>query len=471
MRIGTKAVPALIASALCTAAVALPLGEPDPAFDGDGMLTIGFDLGGWGNDSAVDVVVRDDGSVVLGGWASVGTADEFQYRAALAAVDADGMPLVGFGSGGTRIVDFGAVGFDNGLAAMALRPDGGIVGVARVDTTTESPSVYDVGVFALHADGALDSSFDLDGRRQLDFGASDDVYDVALQPDGGIVGTGVSLDNATIEGCLLVFRLLPGGALDPGFGSGGSVCVDGESPFPVAIGAAIAVQPDGRVVVAGASYQGSLAMPNIDMLVMRLMPDGTPDPSFGIDGLVLLPFDQGGANADAALDVALLPDGRITLAGYASGALGRDVAVARLLPDGTLDPDFGSGGRLMVPVDLGGDHDDVGRALAIDDDGRIFIAGSAHRDVAADFRYAGIVVGLAPDGAPLSGFGPGGIRVIETHTTGFETADSNDFNAIALSPAGIYAVGATNVASLNNDMHAVRLAGVELLRDGFEDMP
>src|SRR5437870_3563768 len=151
------------------------------------------------------------------------------------------------------------------------------------------------------------------------------------------------------------------GDLDPSFGAGGQVLTD----FGGGDGArALALQADGRIVVAGRSCPSTWRF-----ALARHDADGTLDPSFGGGGRVLTNF----AGRDEASALALQSDGKIVVAGF-SGAGGRqDFAVARYNPDGSLDPSFGSGGRVLT--DFGGD--DEASALALQSDGKIVVAGSA----------------------------------------------------------------------------------------------
>src|SRR5207245_5340246 len=129
----------------------------------------------------------------------------------------------------------------------------------------------------------------------------------------------------------------------------------------------------------------------------RYNADGTLDPSFGGGGRVLTNF----AGRDEASALALQSDGKIVVAGF-SGAGGRqDFAVARYNPDGSLDPSFGSGGRVLT--DFGGD--DEAAALALQSDGKIVVTGFSFSDA------GGSDIALArsnPDGTLDASFGSGG---------------------------------------------------------------
>jgi uncharacterized delta-60 repeat protein len=185
------------------------------------------------------------------------------------------------------------------------------------------------------------------------------------------------------------------GALDPGFGTGG-VSVEQLSPFgakPDSAPAAIAVQPDGKIVVAGyAKLNVTSEDPNWGFAVERLNPDGTLDQSFGNGGVVLtqLGLSSEPYNQSRAQGLALESNGKIVVAGEALDATGWEaVALERLNPDGTLDPSFGSGGKLVLQLG----HTPTG---GFSDAGDVAIQGSAE---AGTNKI--LISGFASDGSTM----------------------------------------------------------------------
>ena len=158
-------------------------------------------------------------------------------------------------------------------------------------------------------------------------------------------------------------RVAPGD-LDPSFSADGKQITDfglGDG------GSAVAIQGDGKIVVAGGS--GDAVGGSYDLALSRYTPDGTLDPSFSGDGK--LTTDFGGGNDAAA--VALQADGKIVVAGSSRiGTAQNDLALARYRADGSLDTAFSDEGT--VTTDLGGYDDRAG--VAIQADGRIVVAGS-----------------------------------------------------------------------------------------------
>jgi uncharacterized delta-60 repeat protein len=177
------------------------------------------------------------------------------------------------------------------------------------------------------------------------------------------------------------------GDLDPSFGTGGKVVTDIAGQLDEAF--AVAVQAGGKLVAAGRADESDVSALG-DFALVRYLPDGALDPGFGVSGKVKLDFTGTGGD-DQVNALAVQSDGKLVAAGHALD----DWALARFMPDGTLDPSFGAGGK--VATALGGQI----RALAMQADGKLLTAGVAGSDFALA-RYL-------PDGSLDAGFGTGGI--------------------------------------------------------------
>lgn len=217
------------------------------------------------------------------------------------------------------------------------------------------------------------------GNRFAEFG------EAIMQPDGktlvvGSINLGIEEPNINF----LVARLRLDGSLDPTFGEGGIVQTDigalTRSESSSDDGGAIALMADGRIVVAGETSIASAT----DIAVVRYLADGTVDRTFGEEGVVTtdvgLASDYGSASYDSVAAVAVMEDGRVVVGGSANTS-SSNFAVVRYLADGTLDPDFGKGGAVTTDIRpfTGGDPNsiDFARAMALLDDGRILLAGLA----------------------------------------------------------------------------------------------
>ena len=278
---------------------------------------------------------------------------------------------------------------------------------------------------ALAAPADLDPGFGRSGRLTLD--DSHRVRALALQPDGKILVAGDALTGGmpTSEGVL--YRLHPSGSLDPTFASTGAAAL-----APLEYGAAVGLQPDGKVLAAGYS-QGNAA-------VVRRAPDGMPDRTFNGTGLVVI--DSGGEDVRA---LALQPDGKILVAGGTnqSGSAGSDAVVYRLNPDGTPDDGFGSGGTSRIE----GDANELTLALALQPDGKILVAGAAGDDEDTD----AFVHRLNANGTLDESFGRNG--TFEIDEGGRESA-----YALARQPDGkVLVVGPSEGRNVTADTFVYRL--------------
>jgi uncharacterized delta-60 repeat protein len=317
----------------------LPNGDFDDTFDGDG--TVGIDLGGF--DIARTAALQADGKIVVAG-------DELGVQQGLVLRrSADGSPDPTFG-GGT----FADAGFKV-VYGVAIQPDQKIV-VAGGGTVGN-----DVLVARLEANGTFDASFNLlVGFTSFDFGGVDYATAVALQPDGKIVLAGFTIPPGGTGEDVVVVRVLPDSSPDPDFDGDGRKTIDWGS-FDEAH--AVAVQPDGKIVVAGTGGVSHT------LTVSRLEPDGSLDPTFDADGTAgvdLGDFDGGSA-------LAIQPDGKILVTGATSEG---KFAVLRLDPIGSPDPTFGDAGVVTVDFGVGG----FPHAIALQADGRILVAGETSTD-------------------------------------------------------------------------------------------
>ena len=206
---------------------------------------------------------------------------------------------------------------------------------------------------------------------------------------------------------LVTLAVAAPGDLDPAFGTGGRAVV---SPAVESVASAVALQPDGKVVLAG--WADDLAPPpppppapdapvrNSDFLVARLVVRGNLDPTFGSDGSVRTPIDLAGGGTDAAWAVAVGPAGEIYVGGTAHKSGGSDVAIVRYTQGGTLDTGFNGTGIRTVDVHA---IDDL-YGLAVQPDGKV---------VAVARGGPGFtVVRIHSSGALDGAFGSGG--VVET---------------------------------------------------------
>ena len=358
-----------------------PDGRLDPTFGGDGLVRTNMAKR---EDSATAVAIQPDGRIVAVGTANV----QARWLFAIARYDRDGTLDTTFGKNGRVRIGFTPSG-DDAAADVAIQPDGKIVVIG-------SSFVLDRFALArLDPDGTLDDTFHADGKVTTNAGdGTDSAGAVAIQPDGKIVVAGQSWTLSGWDG-IDVVRYETDGTMDPTFGTDGIATVDltegSDGAGDMASG--IALQPDGKIVVAGDA--GGSAEFTSGFGLARFAEDGTLDVTFQGDGTVVTDVTRWD---DSASDLAIQPDGMIVavgVAGYSWDTVAT-FALVRYDPDGTLDGSFGDNGKLRTRFPTIASDDPVGivgawaTGVAIQPDGKIVLAGSAVRvlDGHLDGRFA-----------------------------------------------------------------------------------
>ncbi|MEO8587774.1 MAG: T9SS type A sorting domain-containing protein [Flavobacteriales bacterium] len=375
----------------------------DPGFGDGGRRIIDVDQS---IDEVSAMVVRGDGMTLISGWA---TPFDLGFSVAFVAqVGPDGELDEAFGHLGIASTTFG----DRSLFANAMveQQDHAVV---LVGGTLADGFQRDALVLRYLADGTLDPDFGVDSVVITDLDGNEVYTAVALNDVGQIICAG------HVGGSILVVRYEPDGSLDPTFG------IDGVQEVPIGLGTltghvGMGLRSDGRIALACSTING--------LVLTRLEEDGTPDPTFGTDGVLLTGADfsfhafllqpddfmliGGGAPLDlngecqgfqlmrydpeGVLDPELdddgivrslispdcpeifglyyLPDGRILATGTGSSETTfADLTAVRYLPDGALDPSFNGDGKVLV--DMGCQAMDVAYAIALQTDGDVMVTG------------------------------------------------------------------------------------------------
>ena len=325
-------------------------GTLDTTLDTDGKATFPI---GTGSDYGRAVKALTDGRIAIAGYAAAARDDE----AVLIVTTSAGVLDTSFGDSGIISSDFG-VSFETGRA-MVLSPDDRIF----IAGNGNSGLTSDFQLTRFLPDGTPDTSLPPDGITRLPVGTSTDIaYAIAVQPDGKTLLAGYSfMTNNDFS----LIRLNVDGTLDTTFATGGKATLGIGAGEDIARG--IALQPDGKILVAGYSNNGS----NDDFALVRYLPNGTLDTSFGTNGIVTTAI---GSELDRCLAMTLQPDGKILLAGHTAVGTLDDFAMARYNANGTLDTSFGTGGRVITQVNVS--FDDVAYAIQLQPDGKILLGGS-----------------------------------------------------------------------------------------------
>lgn len=305
-------------------------GSLDDAFAGDGIATL--DLGSASGAEAL--ALGGDGRVAVAGWVRSGS----EHDVVAALLRADGSLDETFGGGG---IVRAALPDDERAFAAALGPGGALL----VAGESCRGGGCEALVLRYAPDGTLDPGFGSGGVVRSSLGADEAAVRAAVVgADGALLVAGRRCAGACE---IAVARFGPDGSLDRGFGGGDGVAVAriGEE----SIANALALDGDGRIVVAGvADVKGG----GTDVAVARFMPDGGRDGSFSGDGRKRV--DAGGP--DRAEAVAVDPDGRIVVAGGAGLQPGAgDAAIVRLRRGGARDGTFGDDGVVVTAIGPGED--------------------------------------------------------------------------------------------------------------------
>lgn len=242
------------------------------------------------------------------------------------------------------------------------------------------------------------------GVRTTDIQGTDDGgYALALQPDGRIVVGGYAVDLANGDKEFALVRYNYNGTLDTTFGGGtGKVVTDFNGTSDRIWG--VTLQPDGKIVAVGETV--SLVFPGTnDIAVARYNTNGTLDTTFGGTGKVTT--DHGGGASNAAYAVAMSGT-NIIVAGYEAVSGNNDFMVARYTTAGVLDPTFGTLG--VTTTGFSG-FNDVARAVAIDGSGNIVLGGYANNGGNDDFAVARYVPAGTLDPAFVAGAGKAAVDV------------------------------------------------------------
>ncbi len=284
-----------------------------------------------------------------------------------------------FGNGGKVLTPLGSGNDD--ARGLALQSDGKIIVCGFV---SNGGSNSDFALVRYNQNGSLDLSFGNGGKVITSIGNGDDgdtALAVAVQPDQKIVVAGSTFRGIGTFTDFVVVRYLPNGTLDSAFGVGGISVTDllnNRDDYA----RALAIQPNGEIVVGGISHSGS----DFDFAIVRYDTDGRLDATLDGDGIVRTSVGVG----DLLNGIAVQPDGKILVTGSTTASPNSPrMVVGRYDPNGTLDQSFGTGGIVYSVNGIGSD-------VAIDSNGKILICG-------------GVLVKLEQNGQRDITFGTDGI--------------------------------------------------------------
>ena len=387
---------------------------------------------------------KDSKRVFLNALVVIFTASLFCPFSSRAAFTPEGLDS-GFGDGGAAIFDLAPN--DDWINAIALDAVSRTVAVGLIDNTEDN----DVLVARFNIDGSLDTTFGTDGAVTWHGGYGyDEAHGVVIQPDGKIVVTGAS-DGETWQDALIM-RLNSDGSFDTGFDTDGVQTWTGPNGISYLVG--VALDASGNIVATGATRQSG-GVYN-DVLVMRLVSaTGSLDTSFDGDGYATW-NNVSGNRHDKGSDLAVQADGKIVVAGYTHNGSDYDSLVLRFDTDGSLDASFGCCG---YAVWNGAGTSQNLYAVEIQPDGKIVAAGSTWD-------------GVNYNDTLLIRYTSGGALDTTFDFDGYATWDDGSNEALydcALDPSGnIVAVGYAEQSTVTyNDFLVLRYTGSGALDTSF----
>jgi uncharacterized delta-60 repeat protein len=336
------------------------------------------------------MAAQEDGKVVLVGRQASPNLPAGNFQSVVQRRNVDGTLDTGFGNGGqvlgdpsSNVVFYAVVLTNNGIVAAGSQ-DGHWV-LARYSML-----------------GQPDVTFGQNGRTVATFNANNEAaYALAVDPrDGKLVAGGGSPagpDDGEADQNFAFARFSPGGVLDPTFGQSGLQLFDINGEDVVG---AITVRDDGRVVAAGSS--------GTNISLFQLGTNGEPDATFSTDGYFtvqgLKARGDTGFFADHSQALAI-QDGKILVGNHTDDG---DFGIARVNPDGTIDPSFGQDG--IATIDIGGNNDDVD-SLVLQPTGEILAVGTSNSGPGGAPVTA--VAALDRSGNLLTGWNAGGKLTFE----------------------------------------------------------
>ena len=387
-------------AAIATTAAARD-GDPDPGFGTNGSVSLSFPGGLSIEEYFVDVKILSSGKLLVSATVNTGTAASTDMG--IMRLNSNGSIDTSFGVAGARVIGFDRTGSDNRdiVRGMAIQPNGRIV---LVGDAAGGIGGIDMAVVRLNADGSLDTSFGSGGKTTVafDLGATsarraDQAVKIIVLSDGRIVLGGTAATAA--GGVMAIARLTASGVLDTTFDGDGKRVLDfGGGVADLGISYNVLASADGvRIYAVGMAALAG----NYNFGIARLLGDGSLDASFAGDGTMTFGFDIGGNLADAATEAVELPDGKVLVCGASaiSAPVNSDFSCMRLRANGTVDSDFLP---TLIPFDIDSQGWDEAYATRLDAQGRIVMVGVASAGL-IDFDFA--VARLLPSGQVDPSFG------------------------------------------------------------------
>lgn len=364
-------------------------GDFDPSFGSGGKVFATVP----GMNPAQGMALQPDGKIVIVG-STVG-ADSTQDFAVI-RLNADGSTDTSFGTNGLVAIPFD--NFANEFAtAVAVQADGKIVVGGSVEFGAQG---WDFGIVRLDASGAIDTTYS-GGRVKVNIGGDDFVYDLILQTDGKALLTGTIRPTPNTD--IPLVRLTTAGVLDTSLNGTGKVFI-GIGSGNNDVGASLALQSDGKILVGGSTRDTTSG----NFLIVRFNTNGIPDNTFGAFGFIQTSI---GTQYDAANSIAIQADGKIVSAGTTTSGASGQPALTRHNSNGSLDTTFDGDGKVVLNPTPG--NPTLTASVLIQSDGKIVVVGSGSGSY--------LLMRLSSNGSLDATFGTGG-RALRNVAPAFSNA-------------------------------------------------
>ncbi|MCB9315649.1 MAG: T9SS type A sorting domain-containing protein [Lewinellaceae bacterium] len=353
-------------------------GQLDQSFGTNGFQLIDFDAL---TDLSRGIALQPDGKILLAGFS---VFDDFIARISATRLHPDGSIDSTFGINGKVVQEIGQ--FSSLGTDVQVQADGKIL----ISGMTEDIDHRDFFVLRLLASGAPDSGFATNGVLIQSVSAGDDnSYVILPGPDGAmyLIGKSEKLTEADIT----VLRILENGTLDPAFQNGGVLQLDLGNSYDDCY--AILRRSDETILLGGTALNDPTFLGNLNAALCAYLPDGSPDHTFGNQGIVASDYSP---SWEGWIALAQQADQKI----LAGGLINKRAAIVRFMPNGTPDSTFGQHSQ----VRLDAAPESTIEAMLIQPDGKILAAGYP-----GQFQQELLFRRFLPSGSPDSTFGQNGI--------------------------------------------------------------
>ncbi|HRI19339.1 MAG TPA: T9SS type A sorting domain-containing protein [Panacibacter sp.] len=346
-------------------------GTADNSFGVNGMIHVDIENGSYGAFSAV--IQNDNKIIAAGHYNNINNESQYHYGTsgiAITRFTTNGTLDNSFGSLGTVKTDFKTPNASTDYGqSVAIGREGNII----VAGYSYSGAFLNQSLSCYKPDGSPDLIFDSNGKLTINNGGNFQGFSLAVQQDENLLLAGRWHNGSNYDFAVTRYSIY-GHPDFNNFGTNGIAHVatgnSDESAY------AVAIQTDGKIVLAGTSYNGH----DYDIALARFNSNGTVDNSFSFDGVLTKNISNGN---DYGYSIAIQPDGKIVVGGYGYGGTNDDFIVLRFLTDGSPDNSFGTNG--MVKTSITKTSNDYGKALKIQADGKIILAGYTNNGLNNDY--------------------------------------------------------------------------------------